>query len=87
MRCLGVRYIPLREEHPVVMVSFSIPRKVGGAVVRNRIRRRLRSVLREMAGQMLPGAYLVTVRENLNTAKYCNLVEIMNTIIKKATTP
>ncbi len=68
------------------MVSFSIPRKVGGAVVRNRVRRRLRSVLREMAGHMLPGAYLVVVRDNLNTMKYCKLVEIMDITIKKATT-
>lgn len=51
-------------------VAFAIPRRVGGAVVRNRVRRRLRAILAERArragpagGAHLPaGAYLVAVR-------------------------
>jgi ribonuclease P protein component len=39
--------------------AFAVGRKVGGAVVRNRLRRRLRHVLAEQAGAMRPGAYLV----------------------------
>lgn len=44
-------------------VAFAVSRRAGGAVIRNRIRRRLRAVLAELAGAgptALPaGAYLV----------------------------
>lgn len=41
-------------------VAFSVGRPVGNAVVRNRVRRRLRAALREHADYLQPGAaYLV----------------------------
>lgn len=40
-------------------VAYAIGRKVGSAVVRNRLRRRLRSIVYEVAAQLRPGAYLV----------------------------
>ena len=44
-------------------VAFAIPKKVGGAVVRNRTRRRVRALLdeRSRAGALRPGVYLVHV--------------------------
>jgi ribonuclease P protein component len=36
---------------PVVRVGFTVSRKVGNAVVRNRVRRRLREVARLVIGQ------------------------------------
>jgi ribonuclease P protein component len=41
-----------------VRVAFAIPRSVGSAVVRNRIRRRLRAALGELGAP--PGTYLVS---------------------------
>ena len=45
-------------------VAFAIGRKVGGAVVRNRLRRRLRAELGLLAGagSLRPGSYLVGLR-------------------------
>jgi ribonuclease P protein component len=40
-------------------VAYAIGRKVGGAVERNRLRRRLRAVVREHASRLRPGAYLI----------------------------
>ena len=42
-------------------VGYAIGRRVGGAVARNRLRRRVRAVLSELDrdGQIPPGAYLV----------------------------
>lgn len=41
-------------------VAYAIPRAVGGAVERNRLRRRLRAAVRELEPELLPGgAYLV----------------------------
>lgn len=42
---------PADLEAPVVRVGFTVSRKVGNAVVRNRVRRRLR----EVARQIIPG--------------------------------
>jgi RNase P protein component len=63
-------------------VAFAIGRRVGSAVVRNRLRRRLRDEVARLAsdGQLRPGAYLVglspaavevdgpTLRAHLRTA-------------------
>ena len=47
-----------------VQVAYAIGRLVGGAVVRNRVRRRLRTVMTDLerAGSLDPGLYLVGVK-------------------------
>ena len=48
-----------------VRVAYAIGRRVGPAVVRNRLRRQLRAAVREIdrsTGGLAPGAYLVSLR-------------------------
>ncbi len=40
-------------------VAYVVGRRVGGAVERNRLRRRLRAIIRELDAHLGPGAYLV----------------------------
>lgn len=40
-------------------VAYAVGRRVGSAVRRNRLRRRLRAVVADLAPEMRPGAYLV----------------------------
>jgi ribonuclease P protein component len=40
-------------------VAYAVGRAVGGAVERNRLRRRLRAIVRD--AELAPGAYLVAV--------------------------
>ena len=42
-------------------VAFALGRRIGGAVTRNRLRRRLRALVAEVAPQLPPGWYLVGV--------------------------
>ncbi|MGC8513243.1 MAG: ribonuclease P protein component [Acidimicrobiales bacterium] len=42
-------------------VAYSVSRKVGPAVTRNLIKRRLRMLARQISSDLRPGAYLVTV--------------------------
>lgn len=57
-------------------VAFSVGRAVGPAVVRNRVRRRLRAITRELAtspGGLPPGSYLIGVRPAAATLDYVGL--------------
>lgn len=52
----------LADGEQATRVGYAIPRRVGGAVVRNRIRRRLRHVLADLAKQdagLVPGGAML----------------------------
>ncbi|CAN5648935.1 hypothetical protein BH20ACT1_BH20ACT1_04400 [soil metagenome] len=57
---LTVTWLPGPRTQPP-RVAYAIRRAVGPAVVRNRIRRRLRALVAEHAGELVPGAYLIGV--------------------------
>lgn len=54
-------------------VAYAIGRKAGGAVVRNRIRRRLRAVFWDSRFNLRPGAYLVSGTDQVATMPYGEL--------------
>jgi ribonuclease P protein component len=56
---IRVRFLPSNDEGPRE-IAYAIPRRIGGAVVRNRIRRRCRAAVDALAGELLPGAYLIS---------------------------
>ena len=55
---LTVTWVPGPAEEPPKL-AFAIGRQVGNAVVRNRLRRRLRSLFAELAPELPPGTFLV----------------------------
>jgi ribonuclease P protein component len=59
-----------------VRVAYAVRRRVGTAVDRNRVRRRLRAALRGVdreSGGLSSGAYLVVVRREARTTSYAEL--------------
>lgn len=71
-----------------VRVAYAIGRKVGPAVVRNRLRRRLRSAVRELDrsdGGLAPGAYLVALRPQAAHRSYDQLRHDLALAIAAAT--
>ena len=68
-RVLWMLYAPDEGlSHP--RVAFAIGRRSGGAVERNRLRRRIQSVLREQVEDMPAGRYLFGARQRAATVSY-----------------
>ncbi len=69
---MTVTWVPGDQAEPP-RVAFAVGRRVGGAVVRNRIRRRLRAIVREVEPLLQPGAYLVSAATEANSMPYGEL--------------
>jgi len=69
---VSVSYLPGDASEPP-RVAFSVGRRFGSAVERNRVRRRLRQMLRQASPPLPPGAYLVGVGPSGRTAGYQDL--------------
>ena len=54
-------------------VAYAIGRKVGNAVQRNRIRRQLRAIVRQLTPQLRPGKYLIGVAPQPTPLRYGEL--------------
>jgi len=66
--------------------GFAIGKATGGAVLRNRVRRRLRAALRELAaaGRLPAGTYLLGGGPALATMPWPDLVDLVATTIAEA---
>jgi ribonuclease P protein component len=70
---MTVRHLPGEDG---VRVAYAIGRHVGPAVVRNRVRRRLRAAVREIdrsGAGLAPGAYLIAVQPEAADRTYREL--------------
>jgi ribonuclease P protein component len=57
---LMVLYVAPNDDRPL-RLGISVSRRVGNAVVRNRVRRRVREAVRARLGDLLPGIDLVII--------------------------
>ncbi len=64
-------------------VGFSISKKVGNAVVRNRTKRRLRECFRPCLGDVKPGLYVIVARPSAAKATFRSLQRDMRYLLKK----
>jgi len=84
---LGVRHrtVAATESTPSLRLGIATSRKVGNAVVRNRIRRRLKSIARELAPEVRPGAeILIGVRAAASAASSAELRAALTECLRRA---
>jgi ribonuclease P protein component len=74
---------PQSRDAGVARVAFAIGRPVGPAVVRNRVRRRLRAAVREL--DVSPGAYLIAAGPDAVELAYSELRGHLEAAIDEAT--
>ena len=70
---LRIAYVADSAPAAPVAVAFAISRQVGNAVVRNRLRRRLRALVDHLDPQPPPGTYLIRCQPTAATLNYDEL--------------
>lgn len=75
----------VRTDGATTRIGFSTPRSLGGAVQRNRVRRRLRSLVRERYGELGTGwDLLVIARPAAAQATYADLRDALTNVLRRS---
>ena len=75
----------LRTDRPETRIGLSTPRSLGGAVQRNRVRRRLRELIRERIEDVGAGwDMLLIARPEAGAASYAELREAVRLLLEQS---
>jgi ribonuclease P protein component len=75
----------MRTDRSETRIGMSTPRTLGGAVQRNRVRRRLRELIRERLGRIGPGWDLLLIaRPAAANASYAELGAAIDALLRRS---
>ena len=81
---ITVHFLRAGDGDGTVRVAYSVSRRVGGAVVRNTWRRRLRAIASDLSGELRPGSYLVTLSPEVRQLTFQELENQVSTTMRRA---
>lgn len=70
-------------EQNTFQVGFTASKKVGNAVMRNRLKRRMRALFYENSTFLQEGRYILVAKKDLNDIKYNDLNNSFKKALKK----
>ena len=79
-----VHFLRADGEDDLVRVAYSVSRRVGGAVVRNTWRRRLRAIAAELTGELPAGCYLIALAPGVQQLTFQELKDQVGTTMRRA---
>jgi len=83
--CVVLHVLPLTDRPDECQVGFSVSKKVGGAVIRNRVKRRLREIVKPLLPRMKGGSLLViAARTRAAGAEYSELAASVSRALARA---
>ncbi len=75
----------LASKYPTIKVGFSVGKKVGGSVVRNKVRRRLKEAFRHLLPGVTTGySYVVVARTGSDKCTYKELEQSLISLLTRA---
>ncbi len=77
---LSLIFVPAKS----LRIGFSVPNKVGKAVVRNRLKRRLRACCRLLLPSLLPAQMVIAARAGAETLTYRELCGAVQGMLARA---
>ena len=83
--CRELVLIYAKNRSDMVHVGFSVSKKLGNSVVRNRVKRRLREAFRPNLPLLLPGFDLIVIaRDAARDAPFSSLADSLRYLLRKA---
>ena len=83
---ISLTWLPADPARPAIppRIAFAVGKAAGGAVQRNRIRRRLRAAMRSLhqQGRLPGGTYLISAQPAVLQLPWADLLELVDTAIR-----